>query len=153
MFKVCKAFKVYRGTQELKDRQDLKEQLARKVPQEHKVQLDHKVQQAAQERKALLVLEPKVYGDERGFFYECFNQRDFRNVIGREVTFVQDNHSRSQRGVLRGMHFQNPGPQGKLVRVVRGAVFELLREGQRVESAIEESQKGPRAGDVRLIEG
>jgi dTDP-4-dehydrorhamnose 3,5-epimerase len=72
-----------------------------------------------------LILEPKVFGDERGFFMESWNVTSFAE-IGLNVTFVQDNHSRSQKGVLRGMHFQNPAPQGKLVRVVRGAVFDAI---------------------------
>ena len=72
-----------------------------------------------------LILEPKVFGDARGFFLESWNAASFAE-IGLDVTFVQDNHSRSQKGVLRGMHFQNPAPQGKLVRVVRGAVFDAL---------------------------
>jgi dTDP-4-dehydrorhamnose 3,5-epimerase len=71
-----------------------------------------------------LILEPKVFGDERGFFLESWNATTFA-AIGLDLTFVQDNHSRSQKGVLRGMHFQNPGPQGKLVRVVNGAVFDV----------------------------
>ena len=72
-----------------------------------------------------LILEPKVFGDARGFFLESWNASSFVE-IGLDVTFVQDNHSRSQKGVLRGMHFQNPAPQGKLVRVVRGAVFDAI---------------------------
>ena len=72
-----------------------------------------------------LILEPKVFGDARGFFLESWNATSFAE-IGLDVTFVQDNHSRSQKGVLRGMHFQNPTPQGKLVRVVRGAVFDAI---------------------------
>jgi dTDP-4-dehydrorhamnose 3,5-epimerase len=72
-----------------------------------------------------LILEPRVFGDDRGFFMESWNAQAFARV-GLDLTFVQDNHSRSQKGVLRGMHFQNPGPQGKLVRVVRGAVFDAV---------------------------
>lgn len=72
-----------------------------------------------------LIIEPRVFGDERGFFLETWNQAGFAEA-GLDLTFVQDNHSRSQKGVLRGMHFQNPGPQGKLVRVVRGAVFDAV---------------------------
>ena len=75
--------------------------------------------------KGPLILEPKVFGDARGFFLESWNTASFAE-IGLDVTFVQDNHSRSQKGVLRGMHFQNPAPQGKLVRVVRGAVFDAI---------------------------
>ncbi|XUU61088.1 dTDP-4-dehydrorhamnose 3,5-epimerase [Erythrobacter sp. HA6-11] len=71
-----------------------------------------------------LVIEPRVFGDERGFFMESWNEVAFAEA-GLDLTFVQDNHSRSQKGVLRGMHFQNPGPQGKLVRVTAGAVFDV----------------------------
>ncbi|MDB5799679.1 MAG: rmlC [Rhodocyclales bacterium] len=73
----------------------------------------------------VLLLEPKVFGDTRGFFLESFNARNFREATGLDVEFVQDNHSRSGRGVLRGLHFQNPKPQGKLVRVTQGAVFDV----------------------------
>lgn len=71
-----------------------------------------------------LIIEPKVFGDDRGFFLESWNAQVYRDA-GLDMTFVQDNHSRSQKGVLRGMHFQNPAPQGKLVRVVSGAVFDV----------------------------
>lgn len=71
-----------------------------------------------------LILEPRVFGDERGFFMESYNQRVFAEA-GLPTQWVQDNHSRSSRGVLRGMHFQNPSPQGKLVRVVAGAVYDV----------------------------
>ncbi|RIV82300.1 dTDP-4-dehydrorhamnose 3,5-epimerase [Aurantiacibacter zhengii] len=71
-----------------------------------------------------LIIEPQVFGDERGFFMESWNAVEFAQA-GLAVDFVQDNHSRSQKGVLRGMHFQNPGPQGKLVRVASGAVFDV----------------------------
>ena len=71
-----------------------------------------------------LIIEPKVFGDDRGFFLESWNAAAFAGA-GLDMAFVQDNHSRSQKGVLRGLHFQNPGPQGKLVRVVRGAVFDV----------------------------
>ncbi len=71
-----------------------------------------------------LIIEPKVFGDERGFFMETWNAAAFA-AAGLDLTFVQDNHSRSQKGVLRGLHFQNPGPQGKLVRVTQGAVFDV----------------------------
>jgi dTDP-4-dehydrorhamnose 3,5-epimerase len=74
----------------------------------------------------VLVLEPKVFGDARGFFFESFNQRDFERATGLQgVQFVQDNHSRSARGVLRGLHYQIQHPQGKLVRVVQGEVFDV----------------------------
>jgi dTDP-4-dehydrorhamnose 3,5-epimerase len=74
----------------------------------------------------VLLIEPKVFGDERGFFYESFSQRVFDEAVGRPVTFVQDNHSSSQQGVLRGLHYQMPPhAQGKLVRVVEGEVFDV----------------------------
>jgi dTDP-4-dehydrorhamnose 3,5-epimerase len=73
----------------------------------------------------VMILEPKVFGDVRGFFLESFNQQGFNQVVGQPVTFVQDNHSRSAKGVLRGLHYQIRYPQGKLVRVVRGAVFDV----------------------------
>ncbi len=73
----------------------------------------------------LLMLEPQVFGDARGFFFESFNQQDFNQATGLDVQFVQDNHSRSAQGVLRGLHYQLQQPQGKLVRVVRGAVFDV----------------------------
>lgn len=71
-----------------------------------------------------LIIEPKVFGDDRGFFMESWNAATFR-AAGLDLAFVQDNHSRSQRGVLRGLHFQNPEPQGKLVRVVSGSVYDV----------------------------
>jgi dTDP-4-dehydrorhamnose 3,5-epimerase len=73
----------------------------------------------------VLVIEPKVFGDERGFFYESFNQRAFNEATGLAHNFVQDNHSRSTKGVLRGLHYQVENPQGKLVRVARGSVFDV----------------------------
>jgi dTDP-4-dehydrorhamnose 3,5-epimerase len=73
----------------------------------------------------VLILEPKVFGDARGFFYESFNAQDFAQTIGLAVTFVQDNHSRSAQGVLRGLHYQIQQPQGKLVRVTEGEVFDV----------------------------
>ncbi len=72
----------------------------------------------------LLIIEPRVFGDARGFFMETWNADAFA-AAGLNLNFVQDNHSRSQKGVLRGLHFQNPGAQGKLVRVTRGAVFDV----------------------------
>jgi dTDP-4-dehydrorhamnose 3,5-epimerase len=76
--------------------------------------------------EGLLVLEPKVFGDARGFFMESFNARTFAEVTGlKDVDFVQDNHSRSGRGVLRGLHYQVRQPQGKLVRVTQGSVFDV----------------------------
>jgi dTDP-4-dehydrorhamnose 3,5-epimerase len=73
----------------------------------------------------LLIIEPKVFGDERGFFYESFNAAAFEAATGLKRQFVQDNHSKSQRGVLRGLHYQIQQPQGKLVRVVAGEVFDV----------------------------
>jgi len=73
----------------------------------------------------VLILEPKVFGDARGFFFESFNARDFAQCIGLDVTFVQDNHSKSAQGVLRGLHYQIEHPQGKLVRVTQGEVFDV----------------------------
>ncbi|MBL8540816.1 MAG: dTDP-4-dehydrorhamnose 3,5-epimerase, partial [Betaproteobacteria bacterium] len=80
----------------------------------------------------VLLLEPKVFGDDRGFFLESYNARVFREKTGLEVDFVQDNHSRSVKGVLRGLHYQIQQPQGKLVRVIAGEVFDVavdLRRG------------------------
>jgi dTDP-4-dehydrorhamnose 3,5-epimerase len=71
------------------------------------------------------IIEPRVFGDDRGFFFESFNQAAFEAAIGRTVSFVQDNHSRSVRGVLRGLHYQIQHPQGKLVRVVQGEVYDV----------------------------
>jgi dTDP-4-dehydrorhamnose 3,5-epimerase len=73
----------------------------------------------------VLIIEPKVFGDARGFFFESFNQKAFNAATNQDIQFVQDNHSRSGRGVLRGLHYQVQQPQGKLVRVVRGAVFDV----------------------------
>jgi dTDP-4-dehydrorhamnose 3,5-epimerase len=73
----------------------------------------------------VIILEPNFFGDDRGFFYESFNQSNFEAEIGRKVTFVQDNHSKSIKNVLRGLHYQIDQPQGKLVRVVSGEVFDV----------------------------
>ena len=73
----------------------------------------------------VLLIEPKVFGDDRGFFFESFNRRKFAELTGRDVDFVQDNHSRSVKNVLRGLHYQIQHPQGKLVRVVQGAVLDV----------------------------
>jgi dTDP-4-dehydrorhamnose 3,5-epimerase len=73
----------------------------------------------------VLLIEPKVFGDERGFFFESFNQDAFHQATGLNVNFVQDNHSRSVKGVLRGLHYQIQQPQGKLVRVVSGEVLDV----------------------------
>ena len=76
--------------------------------------------------EGVLILQPKVFGDARGFFFESFNQKAFDDAVGAHVEFVQDNHSRSAKGVLRGLHFQKgPKAQGKLVRVTAGAVFDV----------------------------
>jgi dTDP-4-dehydrorhamnose 3,5-epimerase len=80
----------------------------------------------------VVVVEPKVFGDARGFFYESFNRKALEGALGRPLDFVQDNHSRSAKGVLRGLHYQLPHPQGKLVRVAVGEVFDVavdLRRG------------------------
>jgi len=80
----------------------------------------------------VLIVEPRVFGDARGFFFESFNRRRFEAALGRPADFVQDNHSLSAKGVLRGLHYQLPHPQGKLVRVARGEVFDVavdLRRG------------------------
>ncbi len=80
----------------------------------------------------VLLLEPKVFGDDRGFFYESFNAKTFREATGVDVQFVQDNHSKSARNVLRGLHYQVEQAQGKLVRVVQGEVFDVavdIRKG------------------------
>jgi dTDP-4-dehydrorhamnose 3,5-epimerase len=81
--------------------------------------------------EGLVLLEPKVFGDARGFFLESFNKRLFAELTGYRGDFVQDNHSRSQRGVLRGLHYQIRQPQGKLVRVVSGAVFDVAVDVRR----------------------
>lgn len=80
----------------------------------------------------VFLIEPQVFGDERGFFFESFNHMKFEAAISKKVTFVQDNHSKSVKGVLRGLHFQAEQPQGKLVRVVQGEVFDVavdIRQG------------------------
>lgn len=73
----------------------------------------------------VLIIEPQIFGDERGFFFESFNQERFEAAVGRPVSFVQDNHSRSAKNVLRGLHYQIQQPQGKLVRVVQGEMFDV----------------------------
>ena len=73
----------------------------------------------------VLILEPKVFGDERGFFFESFNQREFEKATGLKRNFVQDNHSRSVKNVLRGLHYQVQQPQGKLIRCIAGEVFDV----------------------------
>ena len=86
----------------------------------------------------VLIIEPQVFGDDRGFFYESFNQQKWQQGTGLERVFVQDNHSRSARGVLRGIHYQIEQPQGKLVRVVAGEVFDV---------AVDLRKKSPTFGD------
>jgi dTDP-4-dehydrorhamnose 3,5-epimerase len=73
----------------------------------------------------VLIIEPTVFGDQRGFFFESFNLRKFAEIVGGDVNFVQDNHSRSSKNVLRGLHYQIQQPQGKLVRVVEGTIFDV----------------------------
>ncbi len=73
----------------------------------------------------VLLIEPNVFGDDRGFFFESFNEKQFAGATGKNVRFVQDNHSKSSRGVLRGLHYQIRQPQGKLVRVIAGEVFDV----------------------------
>lgn len=80
----------------------------------------------------VFLIEPILFEDDRGFFFESFNQAKFEQAVGKKVTFVQDNHSKSSKGVLRGLHFQDPKPQGKLVRVTQGEVFDVavdIRKG------------------------
>ena len=89
----------------------------------------------------VLLIEPKVFGDERGFFFESFNQRVFREAAGLTVDFVQDNHSKSARNVLRGLHYQIRQPQGKLVHVVAGEVFDVAVDLRRSSPTF-----GPAAG-------
>jgi len=79
----------------------------------------------------VLIIEPKVFGDSRGFFFESFNQAAFDEAVGSHVDFVQDNHSRSAKGVLRGLHYQIQKPQGKLVRVTRGSVYDVVLDIRR----------------------
>ena len=75
----------------------------------------------------VLLIEPQVFGDDRGFFYESFNQNKFEEAMGKKINFVQDNHSKSIKGVLRGLHYQlTPKAQGKLVRVIQGEVFDVV---------------------------
>lgn len=83
----------------------------------------------------VLILEPQIFGDERGFFFESFNAREFELATGVQREFVQDNHSRSAKGVLRGMHYQVRRPQGKLVRVVAGSVFDVAVDLRRSSSS------------------
>jgi dTDP-4-dehydrorhamnose 3,5-epimerase len=97
----------------------------------------------------VVVFEPKVFADERGFFFESFNSKSFKDAVGAEPRFVQDNHSKSSRGVLRGLHYQISNTQGKLVRVVSGEIFDVavdLRQrsatfGQWVGAVLSEENK------------
>ncbi|MDF1597137.1 MAG: dTDP-4-dehydrorhamnose 3,5-epimerase [Acidimicrobiia bacterium] len=82
----------------------------------------------------VLVLEPGVFEDDRGFFFEAWNRNVFKDLVGRDVDFVQDNQSRSRKGVLRGLHYQLRQPQGKLVRVVAGSVFDVVVDVRRSSS-------------------
>ncbi len=95
----------------------------------------------------VLILEPSVFGDARGFFFESFNRREFEKATGRPAEFVQDNHSRSARHVLRGLHYQLPHPQGKLVRVVHGEVFDVAVDLRRASPTF-----GRWVGDVLSAE-
>ena len=79
----------------------------------------------------VVIIEPQVFGDARGFFFESYNERKLAAALGRPMSFVQDNHSRSARGVLRGLHYQLPNPQGKLVRVVEGEIFDVAVDMRR----------------------
>jgi dTDP-4-dehydrorhamnose 3,5-epimerase len=83
----------------------------------------------------VLILEPQVFGDHRGFFMESFNQRVFEEKTGLDLQFVQDNHSRSKGGILRGLHYQIHSPQGKLIRVVRGEIFDVAVDIRRSSPA------------------
>jgi dTDP-4-dehydrorhamnose 3,5-epimerase len=82
----------------------------------------------------VLVLEPRVFGDDRGFFYESFNARTFEQMTGHRVNFVQDNHSKSARNVVRGLHYQVRQPQGKLVRVTSGTIYDVVVDLRRSSS-------------------
>ncbi len=91
----------------------------------------------------VMIIEPNVFGDDRGFFFESFNQAQFEEAVGRRVNFVQDNHSRSVKNVLRGLHYQIQQPQGKLVRVVQGAVLDV---------AVDIRKSSPTFGQHVLVE-
>ena len=82
----------------------------------------------------VLIIEPDVFGDDRGFFYESYNKKKFQEITGIDYDFVQDNHSMSSQGVLRGLHYQIKQPQGKLVRVVNGAVYDVAVDLRRSSS-------------------
>ena len=91
----------------------------------------------------VLLIEPQVFGDDRGFFFESFNQNKFEEAIGKKINFVQDNHSKSVKNVLRGLHFQLQQPQGKLVRVVKGSVLDV---------AVDIRKSSPTFGQHVLVE-
>ena len=91
----------------------------------------------------VLIIQPKVFGDDRGLFFESFNQAQFDDAVGRKVSFVQDNHSKSVKNVLRGLHYQIQQPQGKLVRVVQGAVLDV---------AVDIRKSSPTFGQHVLVE-
>lgn len=95
----------------------------------------------------VVLFEPTVFGDDRGFFFESFNQRRFEELIGESVSFVQDNHSRSQHGVLRGLHYQIKHPQGKLVRVASGEIFDVAVDLRKTSPTF-----GMWAGDILSAE-
>jgi len=95
----------------------------------------------------VLILEPKVFGDSRGFFMESWNQRLFDEAVGRRVEFVQDNHSRSTKGVLRGLHYQIQQPQGKLVRVPWGRVFDVAVDLRKASPTFGKSVSTELSGD------
>jgi dTDP-4-dehydrorhamnose 3,5-epimerase len=97
--------------------------------------------------EGVLLLEPRVFGDARGFFFESFNAQAFENLTGVSLPFVQDNHSKSGYGVLRGLHFQTQHPQGKLVRVVAGAVFDVA-----VDIRPESPTRGQWVGEILSAE-
>lgn len=84
----------------------------------------------------VLIIEPNVFSDDRGFFFESFNRREFARLMGRELDFVQDNHSRSVKSVLRGLHYQIQHPQGKLVRVIQGSVLDVAVDIRRSSPTI-----------------
>jgi dTDP-4-dehydrorhamnose 3,5-epimerase len=90
----------------------------------------------------VILFEPKVFGDDRGFFFESFNHRRFEEAVGKPVNFVQDNHSRSVKNVLRGLHYQIRQPQGKLVRVVEGEVFDVAVDLRKNSATIRPMGRG-----------
>src|SRR6266567_4490810 len=99
----------------------------------------------------LLIIEPKVFGDDRGFFFESFNRRRFAELTGRDVDFVQDNHSRSAQNVLRGLHYQIQHPQGKLVRVIEGEVLDVAVDLRRSSSTFGKSEAVHLSGENKRM--